>query len=122
MQNCVGAELNQLVEQKQTPAEAAGQDYMDDEYSEFNNEEYRMRNVRLRPQSGLTHADETADGRKSNVSRGGEGGGDDAEANHENLMMLDLNQQRNKVKRRLQEYNERVKAKKLAEEKAAKNK
>jgi len=110
MQNCVGAELNQLVEQKQTPAEAAGQDYMDDEYSEFNNEEYRMRNVRLRPQSGLTHADETADGRKSNVSRGGEGGGDDAEANHENLMMLDLNQQRNKVKRRLQEYNEKVKA------------
>jgi hypothetical protein len=50
-------------EQKQTPNEAAGVDYMDDEYSEFNNEEYRMRNVRLRPSSGLTHADETKDGR-----------------------------------------------------------
>jgi len=37
------------MENKQTPAEAAGADVMDDEYSEFNNEEYRMRNVRLRP-------------------------------------------------------------------------
>ena len=112
-----------MVEQKQTPAEAAGADVMDDEYSEFNNEEYRMRNVRLRPQSGLTHADETRDGRQSNISRGGEGGnGDDAEANHENLMVLDLNQQRMKVKLRLRDYNEKIKAQKIAEEKAAKNK
>ena len=66
---------------------------MDDEYSEFNNEEYRMRNVRLRPSSGLTHADETRDGRQSNISRGGagDGTGDEAELNHENLMILDLN-------------------------------
>lgn len=63
MQACTAAELGQMAEQKQTPQEAAGVDYMDDEYSEFNNEEYRMRNVRLRPSSGLTHADETRDGR-----------------------------------------------------------
>ena len=111
-------------EQKQTPNEAAGVDYMDDEYSEFNNEEYRMRNVRLRPSSGLTHADETKDGRQSNISRGGgaDATGDEAEANNENLMMLDLNQQRMKVKMRLRDYNEKVKQKKLLEEKAAKNK
>lgn len=36
-----------------------GAEAMEDEYSEFNNEDYRMRNVRMRPQSGLTHADET---------------------------------------------------------------
>jgi hypothetical protein len=51
-----------MAEQKQTPNEAAGVDYMDDEYSEFNNEEYRMRNVRLRPSSGVTQGDDK-DGR-----------------------------------------------------------
>jgi hypothetical protein len=52
---------------------------MDDEYSEFNNEEYRMRNVRLRPQSGLTMAEGE---KQSTLSRGGEEkGGDEAEAN-----------------------------------------
>jgi hypothetical protein len=37
-------------------------------------------------------------------------------------MILDLHQQRMKVKMRLRDYNEAIKAKKAAEEKAAKNK
>merc|ERR1712110_354820 len=108
-------------ERKGGPAEQTGADFMDDEYSEFNNEEYRLRNVRLRPQSGLTHGDETRDGRASNISRGagGEGGGD-AENDRDKLDFHELNMQRNKVKMRLQEYNKRMKEKKLAEEKAAK--
>lgn len=79
MTDCVQNELRQIAENKQDLTEAAGTgDYLDDEYSEFNNEEYRLRNVRLRPQSGLTHADETRDGRQSNVSRAG-GAGEGAE-------------------------------------------
>ena len=64
-------EKSQSEEKEEAVAET-----MEDEYSEFNNEEYHMRNVRLRPMSGLTHADETRDGRQSNVSRGGEGASD----------------------------------------------
>lgn len=56
MNQVTAIELNQMKDK--SPQEAAGVDGMDDEYSEFNNEEYRMRNVRLRPQSGVTEAQE----------------------------------------------------------------
>ena len=92
---------------------------MDDEYSEFNNEEYRMRNVRLRPQSGLTTAE---DGKQSTLSRGEEGKGtEEVEANLDLMQSIDLNNQRANVKRRLAEYKEKLIQKKIAEEKAAKN-
>lgn len=104
MADCTGNELRNIKEERKGGVADAAADFMDDEYSEFNNEEYRLRNVRLRPQSGLTHGDETRDGRASNISRGagGEGGGDDAENDRDKLDFHELNMQRNKVKMRLQ--------------------
>ena len=49
----------------------------DDAFIDFATEDFISKNIRVRPISGVTHADETRDGRASNISRGG--GNDDTE-------------------------------------------
>lgn len=43
----------------------------DDTFIDFATEEFITKNIRVRPISGVTHGDETKDGRQSNVSKGG---------------------------------------------------
>ncbi len=43
----------------------------DDAFIDFATEDFINKNIRVRPISGITHADETKDGRASNISRGG---------------------------------------------------
>lgn len=42
-----------------------------DVFNDFATEDFISKNIRVRPISGITHADETRDGRQSNISRGG---------------------------------------------------
>lgn len=56
------------------------------------------KNVRVRPISGITHPDETRDGRQSNVSRGLGDGQDDAEDNYNKMALLELDAQRKERK------------------------
>jgi hypothetical protein len=39
-------------------------------FTDFATEDFISKNIRVRPISGFTHADETKDGRQSNVSKG----------------------------------------------------
>lgn len=39
---------------------------------DFATEDFINKNIRVRPISGMTHGDETKDGRASNISRGGQ--------------------------------------------------
>lgn len=39
-------------------------------FNEFSTPEFLDKNVRVRPISGVTHGDDTRDGRQSNISRG----------------------------------------------------
>jgi hypothetical protein len=40
-----------------------------DVFTDFATEDFISKNIRVRPVSGITHADETKDGRQSNISR-----------------------------------------------------
>lgn len=57
-----------------------GVDY-GDVFTDFATPEFLDKNVRVRPISGVTHGDDTRDGRQSNISRGMgmDGGNEDGE-------------------------------------------
>ncbi len=60
-------ELTRLKE-KQHEEDEKGIEY-GDVFTDFATEDFISKNIRVRPVSGVTHADETKDGRQSNVSR-----------------------------------------------------
>jgi len=43
---------------------------LEEPFTEFANPQFLDKNVRVRPISGVTHGDDTRDGRQSNISRG----------------------------------------------------
>jgi hypothetical protein len=53
-----------------------------DVFPDLQKKDFVDKNVRIRPVSGLTHADETKDGRQSNVSKGGGDDGEEGQGNH----------------------------------------
>ena len=66
MNQVVGSELNKLSE-KQDEYDR-GIEY-GDVFTDFATEDFISKNIRVRPVSGVTHADETKDGRQSSVSK-----------------------------------------------------
>lgn len=61
MGGIVCEELNKLIEKKQEDPEK-GIEY-GDVFTDFATEDFISKNIRVRPISGVTHADETKDGR-----------------------------------------------------------
>lgn len=62
-------ELTRITErQKAGDDEEKGIEY-GDVFTDFATEDFINKNIRVRPISGVTHADETRDGRQSNISR-----------------------------------------------------
>lgn len=71
-------------------------------FNDFATEDFINKNVRVRPQSGVTY-DETKDGRQSNVSKGigaGDGSNEDAEESFNKGALIDLNNERQTIKLR----------------------
>ena len=116
MEKIVVAELTELKERSdENPVEA------DDQFIDFATEEFIMKNIRVRPISGATHADETKDGRQSNVSKGGENDPEKEAAKAQFEAEMELNDQRAKVKEAADLYK-RAREKALAAEEKKKNK
>ena len=61
-------ELTRLQERQHEGEEDKAIEY-GDVFTDFATDEFISKNIRVRPVSGVTHADETKDGRQSNVSR-----------------------------------------------------
>ena len=57
-------ELNTLRDRGEEPLEP------EDAFGEFQQADFISKNIRVRPISGVTHGDETKDGRNSTVSKG----------------------------------------------------
>lgn len=88
-------------------------------FNDFATEEFLNKNVRVRPVSGLTHGDDTRDGRQSTISRGaiGEQSQDDGDETFNRNAILDLQEQRAKVIERQFKLEEELRAKKAKDEK-----
>ena len=67
-------------------------------FTDFATPEFLDKNVRVRPISGVTHGDDTRDGRQSTISRGMDGGNDDGDMLFNQGAASDLEQQRNQIK------------------------
>jgi hypothetical protein len=67
MDSVVSTELTKLIEK--TDEYDRGIEY-GDVFTDFATEDFISKNIRVRPVSGVTHADETKDGRQSSVSKG----------------------------------------------------
>ena len=92
-----------------------------DVFTDLATEDFLNKNIRVRPFSGVTHADETRDGRQSNISRGMGGAGDSGIDDVDNTFNLgaqsDLELARNKVKVAKAKAEEEERKKKAQEEK-----
>ena len=73
MNTVIVRELDSL---RQREEEDAGVDY-GEVFTDFATPEFLDKNVRVRPISGVTHGDDTRDGRQSTISRGRDDGNDD---------------------------------------------
>lgn len=62
-------ELKRMIERQQNNEEEEKGIEYGDVFTDFATEDFINKNIRVRPISGFTHADETRDGRMSNVSR-----------------------------------------------------
>ena len=71
---------------------------------DFATEDFINKNIRVRPISGVTHGDDTKDGRASNISKGGQG--DDGENTEQNnkLFLYEIENQRKLVKKKAADY------------------
>lgn len=62
----------------------------------------------MRPISGISKADETKDGRASNISKGDHGEGEDGTDTYQKLANYELENQRKTVKKKAQDYQEKL--------------
>ena len=118
-----------VVEELKKQKEREAQGIEDDKAIEYNdvfadlaNEDFANKNIRVRPMSGVTHGDDTKDGRQSNVSKGGGTEGNEEMDGHDNFnkfALLELEDQRKAIKVKQREQLEELKRKKALEEKAA---
>lgn len=84
---------------------------------DFATEDFINKNIRVRPISGVTHADETKDGRATHKSEGGGDDGEDALENYNAYALIEIQNQRDTVKKKLRELNEEQRRKQALEEK-----
>jgi len=93
----------------------------DDPFIDHCTEEFKDKNIRVRPISGITH-DETKDGRQSNVSKGAGEGEDNNMDNQEMQANYDITMQREMQKKKYLQHVEEMRKKQAAEEKKANKK
>lgn len=107
----VSDELKRLIEQQHID-EDKGIEY-GDVFTDFATEDFINKNIRVRPVSGVTHADETKDGRQSNVSRAQQvtEGNEDGEDNYNKFAQLELEDQRKAIKTKHRDALEEIKRK-----------
>ena len=86
---------------------------------DFATEDFINKNIRVRPISGVTHGDETKDGRASNISKGAQDEGKESDAND---AIYDMESQRKIAKKKFMEYQEELRRKQALEEKKAQKK
>ena len=84
---------------------------------DFATEDFINKNIRVRPISGVTHADETRDGRATHKSNDGGEDGEDALENYNAYALIEIQNQRDTVKKKLRELNEEQRRKAALEEK-----
>mmetsp|Transcript_55637 Transcript_55637/g.76505 ORF Transcript_55637/g.76505 Transcript_55637/m.76505 type:complete len:175 (+) Transcript_55637:1097-1621(+) len=100
MDSLVAKELSDLKKRREdNPNMDDDADY-NDVFNDFATDDFITKNIRVRPTSGVTHADETRDGRQSNVSRNvsGADGGDTKGGDDENQALYHLNLDRKNIK------------------------
>ena len=125
MNQVVGIELTRLIEKQraQEQEEQKGPEY-GDVFTDFNTEEFINKNVRVRPVSGVTHGDETKDGRQSSISKAAIQNEviDEGEDNYNKFAILELEDQRKTIKDQHKKMMEEVARKQalLAKEAEAK--
>lgn len=90
-----------------------------DVFTDFATEDFISKNIRVRPVSGITHVDETRDGRQSNVSRAQRDteGNEDGEDNYNKYAQLELEDQRKLIKTKHRDALEEIKRKQLLAQK-----
>lgn len=123
MNTVVLRELDALKQREEEEGEQEEVDY-GEVFTDFATPEFLDKNVRVRPVSGATHADETRDGRQSNISRGmglAEQSMDDGDYAFNQGAASDLDQQRNLIKARKAAHDEQERKRIAAEEKAKKD-
>jgi len=94
-------ELGGIKQRREEEGEDPGVEY-GDVFNDMATGEFLTKNNRVvRPISGVTHGDETRDGRQSNISKGmGDGMGEDIDENFNKVAISDLDDQRAEIKRR----------------------
>ena len=116
----VGRELAALKQRQEAEGVADEADFAET-FNDFATEDFINKNIRVRPVSGITHGDETRDGRASSVNRGLGGAGDQgAEADEENfnkIAMHELTNQRDKIKEDFRAAEEAARKRQAALEK-----
>lgn len=120
MNTVVSRELDALKQREEQDGQDEGIDY-GEVFTDFATAEFLDKNVRVRPISGVTHGDDTRDGRQSNISRGMGGieqSQDDGDLAFNQGAASDLELQRNQIKKRFAEYQDAERKRILAEEKA----
>ncbi len=122
MNSVVCEELKIVIEKKE--AEGQDQNGVDygDVFNDFATEDFITKNIRVRPVSGFTHADETKDGRQSNISKGlNSEGNEDGEGkdNYNKYAMLEMEDQRKAIKNKHREALEEIRRKQLLAQKEA---
>ena len=94
----------------------------EDAFGEFQQADFLSKNIRVRPTSGVTHMDETKDGRASTVSKGtGEETKDNAE-HHHLVAVGDLQEDRKNLKMKRALYEEELRRRQALEEKKSQKK
>lgn len=103
-------ELKRLIEKSQAD-EDKGIEY-GDVFNDFATEDFISKNIRVRPVSGITHGDETKDGRQSQISKGlNTEGNEEGEDNYNKYAMLELEDQRKAIKTKHRDALEELKRK-----------
>ena len=120
MENITVSELKTLREQRQDNRVEPDDAFID---LDFATEDFIHKNIRVRPISGITHGDDTKDGRASNISKGGgnEDNEDKEEQNHK-VAIYEMENQRKLVKKKAADYQEKLRIQKALEEKKAQKK
>lgn len=91
-----------------------------DVFPDLQKKDFVDKNVRIRPTSGITHADETKDGRQSNVSKGAGDDGEEGQTDNWNkYAALELEDQRKAIKRKKMEVEDEIKRKEMLKVKEA---
>ena len=87
---------------------------------DFQTEDFIHKNIRVRPISGVTHGDDTKDGRASNISKGGQQDeSEEALENYNKLAIYEIENQRKLVKKKAADFQEELRRKQALEEKKA---